>query len=1396
MWCKPQFHYDSDFTCDEVQLTQQRIHREEDNRHLHQHHHHHQLQRETKSSSSVLKQMNQQQPPSPPSPSPSKCSKYFLTTFTAATYVSVIMRLTLQVFLVASLMSLVSCQTGRLNYVSAVLGSTAELACNIPYDAKSTNLELMWIFNHSPVRESNRVTILPDGTLRIEQVRNTDVGMYECNIQFPSHTVSRKSKLDVIELPHAPLNVKTELNVAGGLVNVSWTPPFDGNSPIVRYIIEKRVVKGGGDSALDEVTFSDALNGWTRYSANISATQRFSLLTNLAPAMTYQFRVLAVNSVGEGPPSSPSNPPITLPAQPPSAPPIGLVGGARSSTSIIIQWQPPPPDSHNGVLYGYIVRYKLAGYKDTMWYHKNVTNSVHQSCLLEDLIVWRNYEIQVAAYNEMGTGTYSPAIFITTKEGKPSAAPPNVKAKALNSTAILVTWNQTDPQLMNGLNQGYRVTAYTYDSWKQSKKFFKEIIATPAPIQSQGQEVIFTDLPPYTEFIITVSCFTSAGDGPVNEPPIHLKTLEDLPGPVSSLKFGEVKDTSINLSWSLPEKVNGELLEFTLKYCEVGSIGTSDVSASSSLSSTSSKSDSHVTSVNHFQSTSSTGSTSSSSSSSSSSVSSSSSKSDHTSNDATCAWKNLNYSSHVRETMITGLKPDTTYKFQINAVTRIGAGPIVSASVKSAVAPVEIGELKFSDITMTRFKMSWAPPVIPANSNQTLIGYQVIYETLNEYGKQVKQRIVDNFLVVTGLKERATYIVKVRAETLTGLGPERVGNITTGPQVGSPEPLLSVNLTQTITSVKLKWMNPVHSTEPILGYLIEGKQVYTIDHNVNSLNSISNLHSNRHVITEEESSWQPIVTLRNGLQSEYDLSFSHLSPSSKYSLRVSSFNSKGISEPVIPNIIQPGMRNDTILKSNFIITPSHLAQLRARMPFYKESWFVILCASITVVFTIMVTAILCVQSKSYANSKNAPLNSKNNGYNGSGAGLSDMEFGLDDVPYGNSGMDLQIPNGHHQSNHQLSVGVNPTGTLGRRPHSSAATHRRSNMTINNEATIAAAAAMRSPPRPAPGSLSYSDDDMCAGGLTDYCDTEAKEGIYGSSGDSLTEKPSEMSSSGPDSDESDDQLDSAGAHFVSHYANVNDTLHKGRSSWKKQGHPYTVRPPVDSHHSHHRSNHHNRDRRAGEGTSRQYNLNASSNSVAGGVTSSNVGANGRPSRPVPPVPSRHDTMMYHPTNGSNHGLTSVGTSMPGPGGVGVGGGVAGSSSGSSTASTTTGLLSSNHHHTSSSGQPPPSYLSAVHHNRGGNTSSQQQQQQVAYSSVQNYPPQQQQQQQQQQTSHHQQVYHQSSSNNYNGSGTHVNNNNNELDGDFDCPSVNLNGGRVIVNNMPGSRAPLPGFSSFV
>lgn len=97
-------------------------------------------------------------------------------------------------------------------------------------------------------------------------------------------------------------------------------------------------------------------------------------------------------------------------------------------------------DGLNGQLGGYIVRFKLAGYHEIPWFYRNITNAGQLTYILDDLIVWKNYEIQVAAYNEVGVGAYSPSIYIRTKEGKPASAPTRVEARAISATSIEVSW--------------------------------------------------------------------------------------------------------------------------------------------------------------------------------------------------------------------------------------------------------------------------------------------------------------------------------------------------------------------------------------------------------------------------------------------------------------------------------------------------------------------------------------------------------------------------------------------------------------------------------------------------------------------------------------------------------------------------------------------------------------------------------------------------------------------------------------------------------------------------------------------------------------------------------------------------------------------------------------------
>ena len=167
----------------------------------------------------------------------------------------------------------------------------------------------------------------------------------------------------------------------------------------------------------------------------------------------YVFRVSAVNSVGEGPSSLPSQR-VILPQEPPSAPPQGLVGSARSESEIMIQWQPPTEESQNGEIIGYIVRYRLFGYRDSPWSIRNVTKSTQRTYLINELITWKDYEIQIAAYNFKGVGSYSQPLKVKTREGVPSAAPTDVRAQALDSSTIKVWWLPPDPQKINGINQG------------------------------------------------------------------------------------------------------------------------------------------------------------------------------------------------------------------------------------------------------------------------------------------------------------------------------------------------------------------------------------------------------------------------------------------------------------------------------------------------------------------------------------------------------------------------------------------------------------------------------------------------------------------------------------------------------------------------------------------------------------------------------------------------------------------------------------------------------------------------------------------------------------------------------------------------------------------------------
>ena len=107
---------------------------------------------------------------------------------------------------------------------------------------------------------------------------------------------------------------------------------------------------------------------------------------------------------------------------------------------------------------------------------------------------------------------------------------------------------------------------------------------------------------------------------------------------------------------------------------------------------------------------------------------------------------------------------------------------------------------------------------------------------------------------VSGLEEVTSYVISVRAETLKGFGNTTYGNVTTGPQSGSPpQPkALSVDLTE--AAVHLHWINGVAKSSPITGYLVQGKR-------------------------DDGTAWETIEVLQAGRVEQHEISYLNVAPS-------------------------------------------------------------------------------------------------------------------------------------------------------------------------------------------------------------------------------------------------------------------------------------------------------------------------------------------------------------------------------------------------------------------------------------------------------------------------------------------------------------------------------------
>lgn len=91
-----------------------------------------------------------------------------------------------------------------------------------------------------------------------------------------------------VEVPEVPYSVKV-MDKSGRSVQLSWSAPYNGNSPIKQYRIEYKIAKGGWDQDMEKVL--------------VPGQQTEASVFTLKPATTYNIRIVAENEIGTSDPS-------------------------------------------------------------------------------------------------------------------------------------------------------------------------------------------------------------------------------------------------------------------------------------------------------------------------------------------------------------------------------------------------------------------------------------------------------------------------------------------------------------------------------------------------------------------------------------------------------------------------------------------------------------------------------------------------------------------------------------------------------------------------------------------------------------------------------------------------------------------------------------------------------------------------------------------------------------------------------------------------------------------------------------------------------------------------------------------------------------------------------------
>ncbi|XP_040612759.1 receptor-type tyrosine-protein phosphatase F isoform X17 [Mesocricetus auratus] len=351
---------------------------------------------------------------------------------------------------------------------------------------------------------------------------------YTCVAISSLGMIEATAQVTVKALPKPPIDlVVTETTATS--VTLTWD---SGNAePVSYYGIQYRAA--GTDGPFQEV---DGV-----------ATTRYSI-GGLSPFSEYAFRVLAVNSIGRGPPSEAVR--ARTGEQAPSSPPRRVQARMLSASTMLVQWE--PPEEPNGLVRGYRVYYTPDSRRPLSAWHKHNTDAGLLTTV-GSLLPGITYSLRVLAFTAVGDGPPSPTIQVKTQQGVP-AQPADFQAEAESDTRIQLSW-LLPPQ--------ERITKYELVYWAAEDEGQQHKV-TFDPTSSYTLE----DLKPDTVYHFQLAARSDLGVG-VFTPTIEARTAQSMPsGPPRKVEVEPLNSTAVHVSWKLPvpNKQHGQIRGYQVTY--------------------------------------------------------------------------------------------------------------------------------------------------------------------------------------------------------------------------------------------------------------------------------------------------------------------------------------------------------------------------------------------------------------------------------------------------------------------------------------------------------------------------------------------------------------------------------------------------------------------------------------------------------------------------------------------------------------------------------------------------------------------------------------------------------------------------------------------------------------